>query len=66
MTHSENLATLKEKEAAGLYGGPNGNYGDPNGYGGLYNCKEYQENYNTEVITYTADIGQKINRKKIQ
>ena len=50
MTHSENLATLKEKEAAGLYGGPNGNYGDPNGYGGLYNCKEYQENYNTDPV----------------
>jgi argininosuccinate synthase len=27
--------------------------------------KWLQENYNTEVITYTADIGQKINRKKI-
>ena len=24
-----------------------------------------QENYNAEVITYTADIGQKINKKKI-
>ena len=27
--------------------------------------KWLQENYNTEVITYTADIGQKINRGKI-
>ena len=27
--------------------------------------KWLQENYNTEVITYTADIGQKINKKKI-
>ena len=27
--------------------------------------KWLQENYDTEVITYTADIGQKINRKKI-
>ena len=27
--------------------------------------KWLQENYNTEVITYTADIGQEINRKKI-
>ena len=27
--------------------------------------KWLQENYNTEVITYTADIGQKINRKII-
>jgi len=27
--------------------------------------KWLQENYNAEVITYTADIGQKINRKKI-
>ena len=27
--------------------------------------KWLQENYNTEVITYTADIGQKINRKRI-
>ena len=27
--------------------------------------KWLQENYNTEVITYTADIGQKINREKI-
>jgi len=27
--------------------------------------KWLQENYNTEVITYTADIGQKINMKKI-
>ena len=24
-----------------------------------------QEKYNTEVITYTADIGQKINKHKI-
>ena len=27
--------------------------------------KWLQENYNAEVVTYTADIGQKINRKKI-
>ena len=27
--------------------------------------KWLQENYNAEVIAYTADIGQKINRKKI-
>jgi len=27
--------------------------------------KWLQENYNTEVITYTADIGQKIDKKKI-
>ena len=27
--------------------------------------KWLQENYKVEVITYTADIGQKINRKKI-
>ena len=27
--------------------------------------KWLQENYNTEVITYTADIGQKINKKNI-
>ena len=27
--------------------------------------KWLQENYNTEVITYTADIGQEINRKRI-
>ena len=26
--------------------------------------KWLQENYNTEVITYTADIGQKINKEK--
>ena len=26
--------------------------------------KWLQENYNTEVISYTADIGQKINKKK--
>ena len=26
--------------------------------------KWLQENYNAEVISYTADIGQKINRKK--
>jgi len=24
-----------------------------------------QENYNAEVIAYTADIGQKINKKKL-
>ena len=24
-----------------------------------------QENYNAEVIAYTADIGQKLNKKKI-
>ena len=27
--------------------------------------KWLQENYNAEVICYTADVGQKINRKKI-
>ena len=27
--------------------------------------KWLQENYNAEVITYTADIGQKIDKKKI-
>ena len=27
--------------------------------------KWLQEKYNSEVITYTADIGQKINKKKI-
>ena len=27
--------------------------------------KWLQEKYNTKVITYTADIGQKINKKKI-
>ncbi len=27
--------------------------------------KWLQENYDAEVITYTADIGQKIDRKKI-
>ena len=27
--------------------------------------KWLQENYNAEIISYTADIGQKINRKKI-
>ena len=27
--------------------------------------KWLQENYSAEVVTYTADIGQKINRKKI-
>ena len=27
--------------------------------------KWLQENYNVEIITYTADIGQKINRRKI-
>ena len=27
--------------------------------------KWLQENYSTEVITYTADIGQEINRKRI-
>ena len=26
--------------------------------------KWLQENYNTEVITYTADIGQEIDKKK--
>ena len=26
--------------------------------------KWLQENYNTEVICYTADIGQKINKKR--
>ena len=26
--------------------------------------KWLQENYNAEVISYTADIGQKINKKK--
>jgi len=26
--------------------------------------KWLQENYNAEVITYTADIGQEINKKK--
>ena len=36
--------------------------------GGLYTSiilKWLQENYNAEVICYTADIGQKINQKKI-
>ena len=28
--------------------------------------KWLQENYNAEVIAYTADIGQKIDKKKIQ
>ena len=27
--------------------------------------KWLQENYNSEVIAYTADIGQEINKKKI-
>ena len=27
--------------------------------------KWLQKNYNAEIIAYTADIGQKINRKKI-
>ena len=27
--------------------------------------KWLQQNYNSEVVTYTADIGQKINKKKI-
>ena len=27
--------------------------------------KWLQENYNAEVITYTADIGQKIDKKKL-
>ena len=27
--------------------------------------KWLQENYNAEVITYTSDIGQKIDKKKI-
>ena len=27
--------------------------------------KWLQENYNAEIICYTADIGQKINKKKI-
>ena len=27
--------------------------------------KWLQENYNSEIIAYTADIGQKIDRKKI-
>ena len=27
--------------------------------------KWLQENYNAEVISYTADIGQEINKKKI-
>ena len=27
--------------------------------------KWLQENYNAEVIAYTADIGQKINKKKL-
>ena len=27
--------------------------------------KWLQENYNAEVIAYTADVGQKINKKKI-
>jgi len=27
--------------------------------------KWLQENYDAEIITYTADIGQEINRKKI-
>ena len=27
--------------------------------------KWLQENYRAEIITYTADIGQKINKKKI-
>jgi len=27
--------------------------------------KWLQENYNVEVIAYTADIGQKINKRKI-
>ncbi len=28
--------------------------------------KWLQENYNAEVIAYTADIGQKINQKELQ
>ena len=28
--------------------------------------KWLQENYNAEVITYTAEVGQKINKKKIR
>ena len=27
--------------------------------------KWLQENYNSEIIAYTADLGQKINKKKI-
>ena len=48
MTHSENLGTLKEKEAAGAY--LSGDFGDPNGYGGMYNCMDYQENYNNDPV----------------
>ena len=48
MTHSENLGTLKEKEAAGAY--LSGDFGDPNGYGGMYNCMDYQENFNNDPV----------------
>ena len=48
MTHSENLGTLKEKEAAGAY--LSGDFGDPNGYGGMYNCMDHQENFNNDPV----------------
>jgi argininosuccinate synthase len=31
----------------------------------IYNFKWLQENYNAEVICYTADIGQEIDKKKL-
>ena len=52
MTHSENLGTLKEKEAAGAY--INGDFGDPNGYGGMYNCMDHQENYNNDPVNISG------------
>ena len=48
MTHSDNLGTLKEKEAAGAY--LSGDFGDPNGYGGMYNCMDHQENFNNDPV----------------
>tara|TARA_B100001559_G_scaffold140200_1_gene117752 strand:- start:117 stop:2768 length:2652 start_codon:yes stop_codon:yes gene_type:complete len=52
MTHSENLGTLKEKEAAGAY--ISGDFGDPNGYGGMYNCMDHQENYNNDPVNISG------------
>ena len=49
MTHSDNVITLKEKEASGAYS--SGDYGDPNGYGSMYNCEEYETVINSDPVT---------------
>ena len=49
MTHSDNVITLKEKEASGAYS--SGDFGDPNGYGSMYNCEEYETVINSDPVT---------------